>query len=421
MFRSLPLTLFWFVYMGSVGIVLPYYSLYLKENAGLSGTELGWVLATLPLVTIVVQPFWGHVADRTGARSRIVVLLSIGSALGYLALAAAGGFWSILFATAAMAVFGTAVLPITVSVSLAILRDSGPHAFGFVRVWGTVGYFVLIVSFPWILQTYQAARGFAPAESGASEPGLGIMFIVTAVLAAVAAVVGFFLPRQGVVSMRAGRGDWRLLLGNHAYIRFLIFSFAAYLLSQGPMWLFPIFVRSRGGDIETIRNMWVYMLVVEIPLVLASGSGLQRLGARGLLGVGVIVGGLRWLLSAFIHDPQLLLLVQTLHGVTVVGLLMGGPLYLERRGAGEIALHGSSPAVHGRSWDRRDCLESWIRMVVGHRRNQCALRGNRDWFRIARLSCLVDIARARASGGLINLQFTRRPFIRDHICENYDG
>jgi PPP family 3-phenylpropionic acid transporter len=95
------------------------------------------------------------------------------------------------------------------------------------------------------------------------------------------------------------------------------------------MWLFPIFVRSRGGDIETIRNMWVYMLVVEIPLVLASGSGLQRLGARGLLGVGVIVGGLRWLLCAFIQDLQLLSLVQILHGVTVVGLLMGGPLYLD--------------------------------------------------------------------------------------------
>src|SRR5215831_16563894 len=152
MFRSLPLTLFWFVYMGSVGIVPPYYSLYLKENAGLSGTELGWVLATLPLVSIVVQPFWGHVADRTGARSRIVALLSIGSALGYVALAAAKGFWAILF--------GTAALPITVSVSLAILRDSGPHAFGFVRVWGTAGYFVLIVSFPWILENYQAARGY---------------------------------------------------------------------------------------------------------------------------------------------------------------------------------------------------------------------------------------------------------------------
>jgi MFS transporter, PPP family, 3-phenylpropionic acid transporter len=329
MFHSVPLTLFWFVYMGSVGIVLPYYSLYLKENAGLSGTELGWVLAILPLVGIAAQPFWGQVADRTGARSHILAFLSLGTALGYVVLAAAEGFWAILFATAAMALFGTAVLPITISVSLAILRAAGPHAFGFVRVWGTVGYFFLIVSFPWILERYQKAQGIVPMEGGVSEPGLGIMFIITAGLALISALIGFFLPREGAVSMRAARGDWRLLLGNTAYLRFLIFSFAAYLLSQGPMWLFPIFVRSRGGDIETIRRMWVYMLLIEIPLVLASGIGLKHLGARGLLGIGVFAGGLRWLLCAFVTDLELLGLVQTLHGVTVVGLLMGGPLYLD--------------------------------------------------------------------------------------------
>jgi len=255
MWRSVPLTLFWFVYMGSVGIILPYYSLYLKENAGLSGTELGWILAILPLVSIVVQPFWGQVADRTGARSRIVAFLSIGSALGYLALAQAEGFWAILLATAALAFFGTAVLPITVSVSLAILRNAGPHAFGFVRVWGTIGYFVLIVSFPWMLNRYRTAHGIVETQGMISEPGLEIMFIITAVLTLAAALIGLFLPREGVVSARAARGDWRLLLASHAYVRFLVFSFAAYLLSQGPMWLFPLFVRSRGGDIETIRSM----------------------------------------------------------------------------------------------------------------------------------------------------------------------
>ena len=103
MFHSFSLKLFWFVYMGSVGIVLPYYSLYLKENAGLSGTELGWVLAILPLVGIAAQPFWGQVADRTGARSPIVGFLALGTALGYLALAAAEGFWAISAATAAVA------------------------------------------------------------------------------------------------------------------------------------------------------------------------------------------------------------------------------------------------------------------------------------------------------------------------------
>ncbi len=329
MWRSTTLTLFWFVYMASVGIVLPYYSLYLKENAGLSGTELGLVLAILPLVSIAAQPFWGQVADRTGARSRILVLLSLGSAMGYLGIAAAQGFWSILLATAALAAFGTAVLPITISVTLAVLRNAGPHAFGFMRVWGTAGYFLMIIMFPPILKHYQTARGLAVNTHAVSEPALEIMFIITAMLTAVAALIGVFLPQRGAVALRAARGDWRLLLGHPAYLRFLAFSFMAYLLSQGPMWLFPIFVRARGGDIETIRNMWVYMLVVEIPLVLAFGSGLKSLGARGLMGIGVFVGGLRWLLSAVTADLQLLSLVQMLHGVTVVGLLMGGPLYLD--------------------------------------------------------------------------------------------
>jgi PPP family 3-phenylpropionic acid transporter len=315
--------------MGSVGIFFPYFSLYLSENAALNGMELGWVLAILPLVGIVAQPFWGQVADRTGARSHIVAALSFGSLLGYLGLAAAEGFFSILLATAVLAVFATAVLPVTTSVSLATLRDAGPYAFGFVRAWGTIGYFLVILLFPWFLDLYQAIRGLVSRGGGPSEPGLEMMFIVAAALVFVAAIIAIFLPRGGAVALRAERGDWRLLSQNRAYIRFLLFSFTAHLLSHGPMWLFPIFVRSRGGDIETIRWMWVVMLIVEIPLILATGSGLKRIGARGLLGVGVLVGGLRWILCAFVADLRLLYLVQSLHGITVVGLLLGGPLYLD--------------------------------------------------------------------------------------------
>ena len=98
---------------------------------------------------------------------------------------------------------------------------------------------------------------------------------------------------------------------------------------HGPMWLFPIFIRSRGGDLTTIRNMWILMLIVEVPLVFLTGSGLKRLGARGLLTVGVTVGGLRWILSALITDPMILFAVQALHGVMVVGFNLGSPLYLD--------------------------------------------------------------------------------------------
>jgi len=329
MWHSIPLTLYWFIYFGSLGIFFPYFSLYLRENADLSGTELGVILAIPPLVGMIAQPFWGQVADRTGARGRILALLTLGTALGYLGLGFAQGFWPIVFTTAALALLGTAVFPILTSVSFGILRGAGPHAFGHVRVWGTIGFFVLIVGFPMLLNARRASVGLAMAAATVSQPGLELMFPVMAALVLVAACVAMLLPKKGAVALRAARGDWRELLRNRAFVRFLLFALMAHFLMHGPMWLFPLFVRSRGGDMETIRGMWILMLLVEIPLVLATGSGLKRIGARGLLAVGVLVGGLRWSLCALIANPHLLFAVQALHGVTVVGLNLGSPLYLD--------------------------------------------------------------------------------------------
>jgi PPP family 3-phenylpropionic acid transporter len=329
MWQSIPLTLFWFTYFGSLGIFFPYFSLYLRENAGLAGMELGVILAIPPLVGMIAQPFWGQVADRTGARGRILAWLTVGTALGYLALGIARGFWSMVAAMIAMALVGTAVFPMMTSVSLAILRGAGPHAFGHVRVWGTVGFFVLVVVFPTLLGGDRPSAESIPAAAMISQPRLGLMFPVTAGLAFCSGLIAFLLPKKGAVALRAARGDWRELWHNRRFVRFLLFVLASHFLMHGPMWLFPIFVRSRGGDLETIRSMWVLMLIVEIPLVFWTGSGLKRLGARGLLAVGVLAGGLRWLLCALISDSQLLFAVQALHGVIVVGLTLGSPLYLD--------------------------------------------------------------------------------------------
>jgi MFS transporter, PPP family, 3-phenylpropionic acid transporter len=327
MWHSIPLTLFWFVYFGSLGIFYPYFSLYLRENAGLTGTEVGLILAISPFVGMIAQPFWGQLADRTGKRGLLLALLTLGTAVGYWVLGIANGFWAIVMATAALALVGTAVLPMMMSVSLAILRNAGQYAFGRVRVWGTIGYFILVLVFPWLLGMAGAPVG--TKASNVSQPGLGLMFPMTAALVFIAGLIAFSLPKGGVVGLRAARDDWRELARNRVFLRFLVFALIAHFLMHGPMWLFPLFVRSRGGDLTTIRNMWIVMLLLEIPLVLSTGSGLKRLGARGLLGVGVLVGGLRWLLCAVSDNGPLLFAVQALHGVTVVGLNLGSPLYLD--------------------------------------------------------------------------------------------
>lgn len=334
--HGLSISLFWFTFFGALGVFFPYYSLYLKENAGLSGAQLGMVLSVMPLVGIVAQPFWGQVADRTGARGRLVAFLTLASASGFVLLGLARGFAFILLAAVFLASFSTPVIPLSVSVALAAFRFSGPHAYGFARAWGTVGFLAAVLAFPAALDAAQRWQGLAPAPGGPSEPGLGVMFQGAAGIVLLAGVLALALPREGIVSLRAARGEWRALLRNRPMRRLLLVSFSAYLFVTGPMGLLPVYVRSQGGTLETVQHMWILMLVVEIPLILCTGMGLKRVGSRGLLAAGVLAGGVRWTVCGLTANPYWLYPVQTLHGVMVTGLMMGGPLYVDSVAPGRL-------------------------------------------------------------------------------------
>jgi len=320
----LPLAAFWFLYFVGLGVFFPYFTLYLRENAGLSGAEVGIVLAMMPLVGMVAQPFWGQVADRSGARATVLALVTVAGSAACAALGLLPGFTALAFGTAAMAAFLTAVVPLCLSVTFAAVRGHGPHAFGRVRVWGTFGYLLGVALYPPLL------HHLAPARPDGFEPALGSMFPIAAACTVGAAAVWPWLPRGGAVARRAARGEWRVLLHAAPVRRLLLYTLVGYLFLQGPMGLFPIFVRARGGDLDTVGRMWVVMLLLEIPLVLLSGAGLRRFGARGLLGIGVLAGGLRWVGCALSHDMAMIYALQLLHGVVVAGLLLGGPLYLEQ-------------------------------------------------------------------------------------------
>lgn len=326
---AVALSLFWFFYFAGVGIYFPYFSLYLRENAGLSSVQVGLVISTWPLVGLITQPLWGYVADRTGRRTTVLTVITVGAALGFLMLGWVEGFVPLALTSCLVAVFSTAVVPVLFSISFGALRDDGPHAFGYTRVWGTVGFLILVVAFPWWLHQQQALRGLVRVAGGPSEPGLEIMFPLIALFALAAAVIALFFPSSAAVAERAASGQWRRLLGHGPVLRLTLFTLLGYLFTQGPMVMFPMYVRARGGSIDTVGQMWVFMVLLEIPLVLVSGRGLARYGARALLAAGAVAAGLRWILCAFSDDLPVIYAVQLLHGVVVAGLMLGSPLYLE--------------------------------------------------------------------------------------------
>ncbi|MCP4602932.1 MAG: MFS transporter, partial [Proteobacteria bacterium] len=208
MLKIVQLSIYWFLVMGALGVIFPYFTLFLKENVGLSGSQVGMVSATMPLVGIFAQPFWGQVGDRSGARTRLLSFLAIGAMFGYAGLILPKTFAWMLFATAMLAVFTTSLVPLGISVSMAILSDRGVPNFGRVRVWGTIGYLIAVVGMPPLLHYIQDSIGWVGNPSGLSEPGLEYIFIVSSLLMAAASVVAWLLPRKGGVSARAAPNDY---------------------------------------------------------------------------------------------------------------------------------------------------------------------------------------------------------------------
>lgn len=316
---QLALSAFWMLYMGGAGIFFPFFTLFLSRDAGLRPTEVGLVVATLPLVGLVAPPLWGRAVDRSRRPALVLALAATGAAAGQIAIGQASGFLALLAATAITAIFAMAVVPVGVAVSLSALGERGSFRFGRVRVWGTVGFLVTVVAVPLLTRT----------DGGGGGP-LAALFPVSAALGLLAAAVALAVPKASPLSPRpAAKDGTRSLRHNRPFLRMLAFSFCAYLFLHGPMSLFPLWVREHGGGVEAVSAMWVLMLLPEIPLVALSGRWLEHFGGRTLLFAGVLAGAVRWIVCGLVDSEVILYAVQTLHGLLVTGLMVGSPLYLD--------------------------------------------------------------------------------------------
>jgi hypothetical protein len=261
-------------------------------------------------------------------RARILVLLCVGTALGYLAIARAESFGGLLAATALLATFARSLIPLSLAVSIPAFRDHA-HAFGIVRAVGTIGFAAAMFGFPALVAAWHGTRG-DPGEAGiTADAGLGLLFPVAVALALAAAIAALLVPQSGALVQRAERGEWRSLARNPRFRRVLSLGILAFLFQNGPLEFFPVLVYARGGDLETVRTMWLWMLGPEVVLVAGLGWLSTRFSPRALLAIGLFAGGLRWLGSAAALSLAWLAPLQALHAVVVLGLMLGAPLYLD--------------------------------------------------------------------------------------------
>lgn len=293
----LRLSGFYLFYFAILGVLLPYWGLYLRA-LGFDPARIGELMA-IPQATKLVAPnIGGWLGDRSGRRMRIVRWACLATALAFVGVYPAGNSYvGLALVALAFSFFWNAALPQFEAVTLDHLGEH-VHRYSRVRLWGSVGFIVAAVALGFLVRDW----------------GVGIVPAVLLGLFAVLWLNSLLVPELSASPAAHAALPLGRVLRQPAVIAF----FAACFLNQaahGPYYgFFSLYLETLGYSREFIGLMWGLGVAVEVGMFAFMPGLLLRCGSRRLLLAALALATLRWLLIGhFAGELPVLLFAQTLH------------------------------------------------------------------------------------------------------------
>lgn len=317
----------YFLFFSAGGISLPFFGGYLKSQ-GLSGQELGLVLAISPVAAIVFPPLWGQLADRTGRPGAIVTVLLAGAALGHLLLSQVHAFWLLLGAYAVHAAFGTSITSMLDTLALNAV-EGATGAYAGLRRFGSIGFVVTSALFGALVDTIDWRI-------------LGAMIAGFAVSAVFARAAVWHQRVQRPEGPKASAAEAYALLRRPA-VRWLLAASALHWIASAPYHgTLSIHVEALGlGTWVTsgIAGLGVLAEVVVMSLWPRLGGWLPP---RGWLWLSFASSGLRWFLMGTLTSPWALIALGLMHALTFGSFYLSSVAWMSRCAPGSLRATGQT-------------------------------------------------------------------------------
>ena len=368
------LSQFYFFYFASLGLLVPFWSLYL-DSLDFSSAEIGQLVATLALSKIVAPYLWGWVADHSGYHIRIVQLTSLLAALFFLPLLWVQSYWLIMLFMLLFSFFWNAALPQFEAVTLQQL-GSDTARYSRIRLWGSLG-FIATVSL------------------------LGILFEIVpigwlpSVLLAVFVLIWLSsLPVRERRQKPTAAQHIGTALGTRGVIALLVVCFLMQA-SHGPYYTFySLFMEGLGYSRSSIGLFWSLGVLAEIVLFLFMYRLLQVRGASFWLSLALVLTALRWILMGLYSDVLwMVLLTQCLHAASF-GLYHAAAIHL---------IHEFFARHRGRGQALYSSVSFGLGGVVG------SLYAGSLWDQIPPATTFFIAAAIAAAGALVSLRVGAHP------------
>lgn len=264
--------LYYFTFMGGWGFVLPFINLF-YVSIGFNGKQIGFISSTSAIVGMLVSPLWvSEVKKRPQARNILQAALILGG-IGYYAIGLQSLFPLIILIVFLHALAASGIAPLSDSMAVTVSQEAD-SGYGSVRVWGSLGWIVTVLSSGWLTARF----GFIAA------------FIGVAVMWLIAASLIFFIQPRFFSSRQIStqpKPNLRVALQYIWQDKVLRgFAFALIVIgffNNGVLQFENVFLSELGATKQIISVAGILSAVVEIPFMIYSDKIVQRVGAHRLL------------------------------------------------------------------------------------------------------------------------------------------
>ena len=285
--------LFYFGFF-AIGSMMPLLSQYLK-NIGLDGTEIGTIVSLTSLISIIVQPFWGIMCDKTQKTKKILIIITLITIIVSGLIPLFKGYYFVILIFVLLYLFMSGIGPIIETIAVNSDTD-----YGRIRQWGAVGFAMAVLISGIIADSY----------------GLKWIFIILSISYIIA--LFFIKPIKIKSSPYVGRQIQGIgqLMRNKKYLIFLISTFFISGSIDGNNIFFGLLYENLGGTITGIGIAFLLFAGSEAPFMKWAYIGIRKWGIENILIFSAVISIFRFLWYSTSPSPTLVLIFFMIQGIS---------------------------------------------------------------------------------------------------------
>ena len=307
-------TIYLLMYMG-FAFWRVYYNVYLEENVGLKGSEIGTLNAIMQATIFFVVTIWGVVADKRGIRPalRFAVLVT---AISVFLLQYFNSFWILLFYIPLLTIFYHPLGPLNDALAVQYTEAEKKHSFGSFRLWGSLG---------WALASIIGALLFKILDLELKSIFFvsGALFLCLIPFLTTRRKKRVFKPNFESISLKELLKNKPLLLFMGVMILFGITCSPVFA------YLNLYFTHLNAGK-DIVGYAYAIMAISEVPLFLIGVKLLNRFGAPRVILIAMATMFLRFIFYGLFPGIGLGLIIGAFQGISLAFFLVGAVDFLKK-------------------------------------------------------------------------------------------